>query len=205
MLSLSGGSIAASLGSRIADTACYFVIGTVCEYARHVKSAIGRLSYCDKLKGFDTRRGRLSARHRRDAFDLDQHPRIGQLRNDAGGARRIRRRAEGVGIKRVHRRDVGRARQQHVDFDEMRNVGAGVFQDALDGGGDETELRGEIVGQLAGVVEAGNAGDEQKIADARGVGERRGFDVRGRRDVGEGQGGPVSGGMEGGLSEASPP
>ena len=123
--------------------------------------------------------GRPSAGQRGDALDLDQHFRIGQLRDNAGGARRIRRRAEGLGIKRVHGRDVGRARQQDVDLDEMRGVGAGIFQDALDRGGDKAELRGEIIGQLAGVVEAWNAGDEQQIADAGSVGERWGFDVGG--------------------------
>lgn len=47
----------------------------------------------------------------------------------------------------------------------------------------------ERAGEFAGVVEAGNAGDEQEIADAGGVGERWGFDVGGRGEVGDGHGG----------------
>lgn len=130
----------------------------------------------------------LCLRQGSDAFDLDQHFRIGQLLDHAGGARRIRRRAEGLGVEFVHGRYIGRTRQQHVDLDQTADVGAGLAEDALDGGGDEAELRGEIIRQFAGVVEAGNAGDEQQIADTGGVRERRGFYVGRRREVGDGHG-----------------
>ena len=71
----------------------------------------------------------------------------------------------------------------------------------LDGDSDEAELRGEIIRQFAGVVQARNAGDEQQIADPRGVGKRRGFDVRRWREVGD-HGGFLIGTATCGLHEA---
>ena len=88
-------------------------------------------------------------RQRRHALDLDQHRGIRQRNNHAGGARRIRRRAERIGIEPVHGCDVGGARQQHVDLDEVAEVGAGLAQHALDVAHDVGELRLELLRQPA--------------------------------------------------------
>ena len=50
------------------------------------------------------------------------------------------------------------------------------------------KLRLERVGQLALLVEAGNAGDEQEVADLGGKGERRGFDAGWRWEMLDGHG-----------------
>lgn len=120
---------------------------------------------------------------RRHALDLDQHLRIGQRQHHAGRARRIGRRPERAGIERIHRGDVGAARQQHVDLGEIAKGRAGLIEHAPDVGDDIGELRLEAVGQRAVGIEAGDAGDEEEIADAGGEGERRGFDAGGWREV----------------------
>ena len=125
-------------------------------------------------------KSRLQRRH---ALDLDQHLRIGQRLHHAGGARGIGRRPERAGIQRIHRGDVGRARQQHVDLGEIAECRSGFIEHALEVGDDIGELGLEAVGQRALVVEAGDAGDEQQVADAGGEGERRGFDAGGWGEV----------------------
>jgi hypothetical protein len=120
---------------------------------------------------------------RRHALDLDQHLRIGQRLHHAGRARRIGRRPEGFRIQRIHRRDVSRARQQHVDLGEIAECRPGLIEHALDVGDDIGELGLKAVGQRAVGVEAGDAGDEQQVADAGGEGERRGFDPGGWVEV----------------------
>jgi len=133
------------------------------------------------------------SRQRRNAFDLDQHFRIGQRRHHAGGAGRIGRRPERFRIELVHRGDVGCARQQHVDLDQIAKARTGFIEHALDVGDDVGELRLEAIGKAAVLVKAGDAGDEQEIADAGGKGERRGFDAGRGREVLDGHGGPSSG------------
>src|SRR5258708_182690 len=110
---------------------------------------------------------------RRDAFDLDQHRRIRQRVDDAGGARRIRRRPERRGIQRIHRPDVGRARQQHVDFYEIAESGAGLIKHALDVANDKPELRVEAIRNRAVGVKAGDARDEQQVASSHRERQRR--------------------------------
>src|SRR6202035_5651655 len=91
-------------------------------------------------------------------------------------------------IEVVHRGDVRRARQQHVDLDEIAEGRAGLIEHTFDVGDDVGELRLEAVGQAAFVVEAGDAGDEEEITDAGGEGERRGFDAGGWGEVLDGHG-----------------
>nr|WP_258169163.1 hypothetical protein [Salmonella enterica] len=95
----------------------------------------------------------------------------------AGGAGRIGRRAERAGIERVHGGDVAGAGQEHVDLGETAQVCTGLGQHPLDVDHDIGELRLEAVGQRAARIEAGNAGDEQEIADAGGKGRFRLFVV----------------------------
>ena len=60
---------------------------------------------------------------------------------------------------------------------------SGVIEHAPDVGDDVGELGLEAVGKVAAGVEAGNAGDEEQVADACGEGERRGFDAGGWEEV----------------------
>jgi hypothetical protein len=99
---------------------------------------------------------------------------------------------EGAGIKRVHRRDVGGTREQHVDLDQVTERAAGLVQHALDIGEDVPELRLEVIGQSAILVEAGNAGDVQQVAGTRGKRQRRRLDAGRRREVLDGHGDTVT-------------
>src|ERR1700724_1457171 len=129
---------------------------------------------------------------RRDAFDLDQHRRIGQRVHHAGRAGRIRRRPERAGIQRVHRPDVGRPRQQHIDLDEIAQGRAGFLEHALDIAHDKPELRLKAIRNRAVGVKAGNARDEQQVAGSYRERQRGGGGAGGRGEMLEGgQGGGV--------------
>ncbi|GLH78190.1 hypothetical protein SSBR45G_30990 [Bradyrhizobium sp. SSBR45G] len=56
-------------------------------------------------------------------------------------------------------------RQQHVDLDEIAHISAAFSQDTSEVRDDVGELRFKIIWQIAMGVEAGNAGDEEEIAD----------------------------------------
>jgi hypothetical protein len=146
---------------------------------------------------------------RRHALDLDQHFWIGQRLDHAGGAGGIGRRPERAGIQRIHRGDVGRARQQYVDLDEIAEAGAGVIEHALDIGDDKAELGLEAIREGTLFVEAGDARNEQQVAGAGGEGQRRGFDAGGWGEVLDGHGAPLICSARamccGGLRYANPP
>ena len=92
-------------------------------------------------------------------------------------------RPEGAGIERVHRRDVGGARQEHVDLDQVAEGAAGLVQHALDVGDDVPKLRLEGLGQFALFIEAGNTGDVEQVGGRRGKGQRRRLDAGRGREV----------------------
>jgi hypothetical protein len=140
--------------------------------------------------GYGVRRSALCLQ-RRHALDFDQHLRIGQRLHHARRPRRIGRRPERFRVKLVHGRDVGRAGQQHIELDHIAERRARLIQHALDVDNDIAELRLEAVRQRAVGVEAGNARDEQEVADTGGKGERWGFDAGGGREVLDGHGGPL--------------
>jgi hypothetical protein len=135
---------------------------------------------------------RLLRCKRCDALDLDQHLRIGQRLDHAGGAGGVGRGSERRCVQHVHGGDIGRARQQHVDLDQIAEGDAGPVEHALDIADDETELRLEPLRQRAVIVKAGNARDKQEIAGAGRKGQRRGLDVGGRREVLNRRGSPLS-------------
>src|SRR4030081_582229 len=102
-----------------------------------------------------------------DALDLDQNRRIRKGLDHAWGAGGIRWRPKSAGIQCIHRGDIGRARQQHVDLDEIAEARARFAQNACDVADDKTELSLETVRKGALFVEAGDARDEQQVADPR--------------------------------------
>ncbi len=68
---------------------------------------------------------------------------------------------ERFGVEPVHRGDIGRACQQHVDLHEMFERRAGLSQHIADVGDDVGELRLEIIRQCAIGIETGNPRQEQ--------------------------------------------
>src|SRR6266481_5089166 len=97
-----------------------------------------------------------SPRQRRHALDLDQQLWIGQRLHHAGGSRGVGLWSERARIQRIHRRDIGRARQEHIDLDQIAEGRAGLIKHAPDVFHDKAELRLEGLRQRALVVEAGN-------------------------------------------------
>jgi hypothetical protein len=93
-----------------------------------------------------------ASRKRRCAFDFDQHRRIGKRLHDAGGAGGVGRGSEGRRIHHVHRGDVRRARQQHVDLDQIAKARTRFVENALDVANDKAEFRQLIAGLRQGDI-----------------------------------------------------
>ena len=72
----------------------------------------------------------------------------------------IGRRPERFRIEFVHRGDVARARQQHVDLNKIAERRDRLIEHAPDADDDIGELRLEAVGKVAIDIKAGDAGNE---------------------------------------------
>ncbi|CBM10597.1 protein of unknown function (plasmid) [Ralstonia solanacearum PSI07] len=109
------------------------------------------------------RPGRLI--QRRHALDLQQEVRVRQRRH-GGGAGRVSAGLEVRGIEAVHLLEVLAPGQEHVHLDHAIPPYAGRLQDAGDVLHHLVHLRREVVdGELAVLVERGNARHEQQVAD----------------------------------------